>query len=630
MAGPFLIHTTAPLKCLSDEKLYVKHVILEKGGQTHPIQRKEVKNCLMINQLLSEGGKQGKQTLWKKLLMVQFSSYSEDEVSGILARNIEYNGSRYCFLGFSELQLKNKTCFLIAETDKQIGERRTTFANLSVTIPFADRVAKVQHMFEPYEKSLQLTEDEFIFENNAEITEESGFMSPELAEKIKKTAEYNLANDPSVVQVICPGFSGKLVLSDEILAKARRDGIPRLKALMKTSGATKDCGNSLTVGIVDYSKPYKVGYLDIYTVMLLSERGVASDYLLELQRHYYDVLTKLETDLTSAKYFLRLNGREDILRKIDNGINPDARETICQIKGDEIRKMQENEDDPKLRILVSESREVFGIPDPYNNQLQSSECVFAPCLNCLQPQERELFESAEQVLVIPQPCYSATDIRVLTLVRDKGEYEKLKDCIVLPSQTETQAVSSKYFVSWDRNLLHQSNSTSWFPKLPGLSCLLCRGRSEDTTDRVGETVTNEANTPSTARELTSEADTSSTATELHEDASFQEKLKKYFANFKSSDDLISRAKSHFKEFALLKGSPSFSDCKQLGKYLSSRFDWNAKRDDVEKYLAKLDEKYAKLKLNEEGNQKSSSLQELCEEITASLHDFIKKNAERQR
>ena len=628
MAGPFLIHTTAPLKCLSDEKLYVKHVILEKGGQTHPIQRKEVKNCLMINQLLSEGGKQGKQTLWKKLLMVQFSSYSEDEVSGILARNIEYNGSRYCFLGFSELQLKNKTCFLIAETDKQIGERRTTFANLSVTIPFADRVAKVQHMFEPYEKSLQLTEDEFIFENNAEITEESGFMSPELAEKIKKTAEYNLANDPSVVQVICPGFSGKLVLSDEILAKARRDGIPRLKALLKTSGATKDCGNSLTVGIVDYSKPYKVGYLDIYTVMLLSERGVASDYLLELQKHYYDVLTKLETDLTSAKYFLRLNGRKDILGKIDNGINPDARETICQIKGDEIRKMQENEDHPKLRILVSESREVFGILDPYDNQLQSSECVFAPCLNCLQPQERELFESAEQVLVIPQPCYSATDIRVLKLVCNKGEYEKLKDCIVLPSQTETQFVSRKYFVCWDKNLLPQSNSAIWnilseIPSkistiLPGLSWsnvmpfLWCGDRPEDTTDRVGETVT-------------SEADTSSTATELHEDASFQEKLKKYFANFKSSDDLISRAKSHFKEFALLKGSPSCRDCKTLGKYLSPSFDWNAKRDEAEKYVTNLGKEG-----NQESTDESSTLQKLCGEMTDNLHAFIEANTEGQR
>ena len=628
MAGPFLIHTTAPLKCPADEKLYVKHVILKKGDQNPRIQRKEVKNCLMINQLLSEGGKQGKQILWKKLLMVEFSSYSEDEVSGILARNIEYNGSRYCFLGFSELQLKNKTCFLIAETDKQIGERRTTFANLSVTIPFADRVAKVQHMFERYEKSLQLTEDEFIFENNADITEESGFMSPELAKQIKKTAEYNLANDPSVVQVICPGFSGKLVLSDEILAKARRDGIPRLKALLKTSGATKDCGNSLTVGIVDYSKPYKVGYLDIYTVMLLSERGVASDYLLELQKHYYDVLTKLETDLTSAKYFLRLNGREDILGKIDNGINPDARETICQIKGDEIRKMQENEEDPKLRILVSESREVFGIIDPYDNQLQSSECVFAPCLNCLQPQERELFESAEQVLVIPQPCYSATDIRVLKLVCKKGEYEKLKDCIVLPSQTETQFVSRKYFVCWDKNLLPQSNSAIWnilseIPSkistvLPGLSWsnvmpfLWCGDRPEDTTDRVGETVT-------------SEADTSSTATELHEDASFQGKLKKYFANFKSSDDLISRAKSHFKEFALLKGSPSCRDCKKLGKYLSPSFDWNAKRDEAEIYVTNLGKEG-----NQESADESSTLQKLCGEMTDNLHTFIEANTEGQR
>ena len=54
-----------------------------------------------------------------------------------------------------------------------------------------------------------------------------------------------------------------------------------------------------------------------------------------------------------------------------------------------------------------------------------------------------------------------------------------------------------------------------------------------------------------------------TALEPHEDASFQKELKKHFAEFKSSDDLISRAKSLFQKFALLEGSTSCSVCKQL-------------------------------------------------------------------
>ena len=650
MAGPFLIQcTTAPLKCPADEKLYVKHVILKKGDQNPRIQRKEVKNCLMINQLLSDGGKQGKQILWKKLLMVEFSSYSEDEVSGILARNIEYNGSRYCFLGFSELQLKNKTCFLIAETEKQIGERRTKFGNFSDAIPFADRVAKLQHIFEPFERSLQLAQDEFEFINNGENTEKSGLMSPELAGEIKKTVECSLPNDPSVAQVICPGFSGKLVLCHEMGAKVESaEKKSTIKAQFNTSKAANNCGrfdsspvvlndarqgnanegggSSLTMGIVDYSKPYKMGYLDVYTVMFLKERGVASDYLLELQRHYYDdVLKKLETDLTSAKYFLRLSGREDILRKVENGITPDARETIVKIRSDETRKMRENKDDMKLRILVSKSREVFGIVDPYKNQLQSNECVFAPCLDCLEPQDQELFGFAEEVLIIPEPCYSATDIRVLKLVRDKEEYNQLRDCIVLPSQTETQAVSNKYFVSWDRNLLHHPNSTIWnslsefrsqilrVADLPGtISSVLpfssCR-RSEAMSDRVSESVTSQVDKPSTSGEL-------------HKIVSFQKELKNYFANFKSSDDLIITAKSLFKKIALLNGSPSCSECKQLGEYLSPSFDWIAKRDETEKYLTKLDRKYKKLSSDEERNQESaaqsSSLQALCKEITANL------------
>ena len=324
MARPLRIPCTEPLPVFpSDGKPYVIHVIIkpEEGDQECRLLQQEaeqLKNCLMIDQLLSEGNRQGtdlEKTVWKKLLMLEFSSYPRDKISKILARDVEYNGSRYCFLGFSKSQLKEKKCFLIAENDMQIRERRAKFGNLSKDILFAERVAKVQDMFEPYELSLELAEGEFIFETKDENPEESGFMAPELAQKINEIATLNLSNDPSVVEVICPGFAGKLLLSDEILATTTGDEHSHLKALFKTSAITKDHGNALTLCIVDYSKPFEVGYLDIFTVMLLHCQGVESQYLLELQREHHNLLKTLETDLTSAKYFLRVNGRKNFWPK---------------------------------------------------------------------------------------------------------------------------------------------------------------------------------------------------------------------------------------------------------------------------------------------------------------------------
>ena len=197
----------------------------------------------------------------------------------------------------------------------KIYERRAKFSNLSKDVSFAERVAKVQDMFEPCELSLELAAGEVIFETEDGNPEESGFMVPELAKKINEIAALNLVNDPSVVEIICPGFAGKLLLSDEVLARTTGDEHSHLKALFKTSAITKDHGNALTLCIVAYSKPFEVGYLDIFTVMLLHCQGVESRYLLELQREHHNLLKTLETDLTSAKYFLRVNGRKNFWPK---------------------------------------------------------------------------------------------------------------------------------------------------------------------------------------------------------------------------------------------------------------------------------------------------------------------------
>ena len=635
MAGPFLVPCNKALKCPSDDKLYVKHVILNKDIPNP--QLREVKNCLMINQLLSEAG--GRQNLWNKLLIVEFSSYyAQDEINAILSKGVEYNGSQHCFLGFSASQLRTKTCFLINETDKEIIDRRAKFGILSNAISFTDRVAKIQHMFEPFERSLLLNEDEFKFESNVGTNLPSGFMSPELAETIKTTC--GLPNAPSVVQIICPGFSGKLVRCDEIASAASKDILPSsgLKALLRIPDAADNCGSSLTMGIADCAKPYKMGYLDVFSVMFLDGLGVEPEDLLELQSSYHDLLEKLgKADLTSVKYFLRLNGRKELLSKIENGMTPEAREKICKIKSDEIEKMQDQEG-TKLRVLVPKSREVFGIVDPYHDKdgaLTSDECVFVPCLDCLNPREREEFENADQVLVIPVPCYTSSGIRVLKLVRDKGEYENLRDCLVLPSPTEEQVVANKYFVCWDENLIaHKSKSplerissalpSYWSQFRKRLTARLpCSREQTLTRHRFEEMVTYH-------KEVT--ADGPSAKSKLQENKKFQNDLKEYFSTFKSNDGLVSQARSLFEKFASHpRLKPSCSECQKLGEYLSPDFAWNATSYDViEKYLTKLEKKFEELSCDHEEAQDSatqaSTPQPVWKEMTAILNNFIAPSA----
>ena len=636
MAGPFLVSCNKPLKCPSDDKLYVKHVILEKDNPNPPLTGpREMKNCLMINQLLSEAG--GKRNVWDKLLMIEFSSYPEDEINGILSRGIELDGSQYCFLGFSASQLRAKTCFLIKETDKQVGDRRAKFGILSEFIKFADRAAKVQYMFEPFEKScLELKKDEFKFEHNVDTNVPCGLMSPELAKKVKTT--FGLPNAPSVVQVICPRFSGKLVLSDEIQTKASGanedfGSSSGINALLRIPDAADNCGNSLTMGIADYAKPYKMGYLDVFSVMFLDKLGVKRDYLLGLQSFYYQLLENLgEADLTHAKHFLRLNGREKLLSKIENGMTPDAREKIYKIKSDEIKEMQDHSG-TKLRVLVAKSREVFGIVDPYQDKdsaLKPDECVFIPCLDGLNPPEREQFEKAEQVLVIPLPCYTSSGIRVLKLVRDKGEYDNLKDCLVLPLQTEeAQVVANKYFVCWDEKLIANKSKSfleyitnalpNWSRFRKGLPALPCTRVPSPTRHKFEEMVTCNEEV---------KTDGPSTKSKLQENEKFQNDLKEYFSTFKSNDGLVSKAKSLFVKFASHPGhGPSCSECQQLGEYLSPDFAWNAKSyDDVEKYLAKLEKKFEKPNSDREEAQdsatQSSTPQPVWKEMTAILNNFL--------
>ena len=213
-------------------------------------------------------------------------------------------------------------------------------------------------------------------------------------------------------------------------------------------------------------------------------------------------------------------------------------------------------------------------------------------------------------------------------MRDKGEYENLKDCLILPSSTEEQVVANKYFVCWDENLMaHKSKSVLEHIS----SALLCNWPARLPCARVPSPVRHRFEEMVTFnKEL--KTDGHSTKSKLQENEKFQNDLKEYFSTFKSNDSLVSQARSLFEKFASHPGhGPSCSECQKLGEYLSPDFSWNVTSYGVvEKYLTKLEEKFEELSSDQEEAQDSatqSTSQPVWKEMTEALNNFIAPNAQ---
>ena len=110
--------------------------------------------------------------------------------------------------------------------------------------------------------------------------------------------------------------------------------------------------------------------------------------------------------------------------------------------------------DPRVRILVSKARVVFGVPDPYG-ELKNGECYFKPTLL---HGERSEFEAEKKVFVVRTPCYHPGDIHVFKLCREKQAYQNLIDCLVLPrghafENARADLNGNQFVVCWDANLI---------------------------------------------------------------------------------------------------------------------------------------------------------------------------------
>ena len=536
MAYPVAISIPEDISGPSDG--FIKHVeFLGADEANFSFTYKKLEKTLLFEYL-----RQNETLHHEHVMTVTFKTPTVHFCVDVLKRGIFCEQKQYRFLGYSESQMTEKTCFMMHMSESGIHDLLSKFGDFyQITDPRL-RARRCGLLFATFDTLLELSRDDVLVKPDVKsgfgrdiFTSGCGFMYPQFHAKLRSQLKGTRYPEPSAILVRYQGFEGTLVLKDGPPNVSRQVQLHESMQKLDIQEAIK---NAITfMCVVDHSRPHENGYLDILLTMLLIDRGVLAEYIKSLQKDYYKLLKKMCKDKASADFFLRLTGR-------NCSVN---RNLTTQLRQDEIDKMIDYVDDPeheppKLKrvprtyILVPKSRMVFGVCDPHG-ELNYDECYFKATLF---NDESEEFANKSKVIVACIPCYHPGDIRVLTLTHDKSGYENLFDCLVLPVKGRhshafecggSNLGGTKFFVSWDESLVPKENvkmgSYSPNTRISAKFCTIPPGSSHRKNVKVN-----------------------------------QEEMIDHFATF--VDNLPKRIDQTYKRFAKALG-PSSDVCKQLSK-----------------------------------------------------------------
>ena len=165
-------------------------------------------------------------------------------------------------------------------------------------------------------------------------------------------------------------------------------------------------------------------------VLLLHSLGIGSDILLRKLEEHLDFLSNAASlDLRVGFRFLTYINRFDLAEKLLMDGVESIRNKIVQLVGQEQDKMLKGKREQKCRILVPQSRLLFGICDP-RDVLREGECAVRVTMDS-DGQPRTLKNM--EVLVTRNPCLHPGDLQKFRAV-EKLELSHLVDCIVFPTK----------------------------------------------------------------------------------------------------------------------------------------------------------------------------------------------------
>ncbi|KAK8041602.1 PhoH-like protein [Apiospora phragmitis] len=358
-----------------------------------------------------------------------FREYNDYAVR-LLRTGITLQGVTYHFFGHSNSQLKSRTCFLFAAPRDEIGRLVESLGDFGKMKTVAKKAKRIGLLFSTAQAALRVEERRCedipdIELNDYTFTDGCGLMAPRFAQDVARRLRLTFRDkrySPSVFQIRYRGYKGVVTVDPTM-----RDGPIWLrfrKSMKKFNG-----GEVLAFSVVDYSKPYGFGYLNDEVVILLHSLGVSSETLRRKQHENLTFLAEATQNPHQAFRFLCYVGRPELAERALLDSLEAVRPQIAGLVHAEYDKMLNKRDEQRCRILVPQSRLLFGVCDAWD-VLKEGECAVKITRD---GDGLPYALKNTEVLVTRNPCLHPGDLQKFKVVENDA-LSHLVDCIVFPTR----------------------------------------------------------------------------------------------------------------------------------------------------------------------------------------------------
>ncbi|KAL9001670.1 MAG: hypothetical protein Q9188_005363 [Gyalolechia gomerana] len=382
---------------------------------------------------------------------------SADYIYRLLSSGITLNGTIYHFFGHSNSQLKTKSCFLYAGSKEQISQQVDRLGDFSKIKSVAKLAKRIGLLFSSAKTATQLQPERCqdiadVVRDGHIFTDGCGLLSKKFAQRLVQNLDLrfrNLRYSPSVVQIRYAGYKGVLTLEPQLRGQI-------LVQFRDSMRKVKDVGDR-SFAVVDYSKPYSFGYLNDEIVLLLHALGISESMFVKQQQEYLEFLSTAAKDPQAAFRFLSyVEVPEKAEQLLLEGIES-VSSTIRRHISSEYDRMLNKRAEQRCRILVPQSRLLFGVCDP-RGVLREGQCAVRVTMDHGGVPKTII---GSDVLVTRNPCLHPGDLQKFKAVQYE-ELAHLTDCIIFPTQGRRPSADlmsggdldgDKFFVCWDPDLI---------------------------------------------------------------------------------------------------------------------------------------------------------------------------------
>ena len=171
-------------------------------------------------------------------------------------------------------------------------------------------------------------------------------------------------------------------------------------------------------------------------MLLLHALGITSEVLLQKQRDYLSFLERVfSCDVISAFQYLSFVGEMKLAEKLLMQGVQSVSSSLRSLVRQERTKMLNKYEEQRCRIMIRQSRLLFGVCDPRGSAANPGPLKAGTCFIRFTEdgtgQARTLINT--QVLVTRNPCLHPGDLQKFRAV-DVPEFAHLVDCIVFPTR----------------------------------------------------------------------------------------------------------------------------------------------------------------------------------------------------